>query len=159
MKGKAGKILGKSGSLTTNGDLSSKTITSLTTIGREGPTMAEAQRAATLLRILQGEPGSLINNPWVQNIWFSTSFQWPAPWALIVPANPISLEVDPERPLNDSQQVAVQHMLSMDDKDRIVLIQGPPGNFDRFSCNILYNLLANRNWQNKCHFLFRRKSH
>lgn len=102
-------------------------ITSLTTVGREDPTAAEEKRAAIVLQILQGDIGLLTDNPWIQNIWFPSdgSFAWPAGWnipTVVSPSGNLG-----RHNLNDSQQQAVQSMLSMTDSHRLCLIQGPPG--------------------------------
>lgn len=112
----------------------SREVISVTSIGRDDPTTAEAQRSATLLRILQGTEQLLVDSPWIQNIWFPEadgSFTWPDTdeWKPVPPR----LKLLPkgtkltQHPLNASQQIAVNTMLSIDSQHRLVLIQGPPG--------------------------------
>jgi hypothetical protein len=160
LNAQAGAVSGRSGIVNTAGNLGGKDVVAVTTYGREGLTKSEAQREATLLRILQGDKGGFSANPWVQNIWFpSDTPKWPAPWAVIIKANPEPFEVDPDRPLNDSQQLAVKHMLSQEDEDRIVLIQGPPGKFYHLVYYVLREIsFAVRDRQNQRHFLFRAES-
>ena len=132
-----GKVTGKSGEVITDRHLHGKRITSVTSIGRDDPTTAEAQRAATVLRILQGSEKLLDESPWIQNIWFPLNddglLTWPEEWSEksknltkssiqrpeSAPASTLSL--------NSSQQKAVNYMFSPKDDHRITLIQGPPG--------------------------------
>lgn len=116
-----------------------KTVTTLTSIGRDDPTTAEAQRAATILRILQGTDKLLVDSPWIKNIWFPPDNDglliWPEDWSTASSrVRPFaSRSADPpdgnlgRHSLNASQQEAVNTMLSPKDTHRITLIQGPPG--------------------------------
>ena len=130
-----GEVKGRSGNVNTDRRLGGKAIISVTSIGRDDPTTAEAQRAATVLRILQGSEKLLDESPWIQNIWFPSDdnvlLTWPKEWSekskphlkssIQKTAPPSTL------PLNPSQQTAVNHMISSKDDHRITLIQGPPG--------------------------------
>jgi hypothetical protein len=130
LKGKTDKVSGKDAIINVDASLAGKEVGTVRTVGREGRTNAEEQRELAVLLILQGN-GSITENPWFQNIWFSSDSQtWPPSWK-VVKKKPVSLDVDPERPLNDSQMDAIQHMLSEEDNDRIVLVQGPPGKPNR----------------------------
>ncbi|KAJ7285109.1 hypothetical protein C8J57DRAFT_709618 [Mycena rebaudengoi] len=113
----------------------SKTILSIKSIGRDDPTTAEAQRAAAILRILQGKTELLTENPWMQNIWFpapadeSGNFEplrWPPDWSN-GPSDKSAKDNLDRLNLNRSQQTAVDTMLSRTDTNRITIIQGPPG--------------------------------
>lgn len=117
-----------------------KSVARITTIGRDGPTLAEAQRVAKILRILQGSEDVLSENPWIQNIWFPSGDDhilcWPETWSTSssLPSRSTPPVVAPSsngnpvrHPLNQSQQTAVDTMLSPSNKDHIVVIQGPPG--------------------------------
>lgn len=137
-RGHIGRVSGKSAALSVAHSLSDKSITTLTSIGRDDPTTAEAQRAATVLRILQGKQKLLDESPWIRNIWFPSdngSMTWP-------PHSPsLSSESQPpssapgvspggnqgRHSLNSSQQEAVNTMSSALDAHRITIIQGPPG--------------------------------
>ncbi|KAF9456617.1 hypothetical protein BDZ94DRAFT_335007 [Collybia nuda] len=140
--GQIGGVTGKDAALSTIRSLSGKSIGStLISIGRDDPTTAEAQRAATVLRILQGNTQLLDNSPWIKNIWFpddDLNLFWPEEWSL--PASPPynsqssndSVKSPPSspmvlQPLNPSQQEAVNTMYSPEDAHRITIIQGPPG--------------------------------
>lgn len=136
--GVIGTVRGKSGNLVTDSRLQGKTIKSITSIGRDDPTTAEAQRAATVLRILQGSQKLLDESPWIQNIWFPSDeglLTWPEEWSAKStkpPKPPSKSSTDKPTPasthqLNKSQQKAVNYMLSPKNDDRIMLIQGPPG--------------------------------
>ncbi|KAH9481599.1 ATP-dependent helicase NAM7 [Psilocybe cubensis] len=132
VKGTMAGVSGKVGSVNTNNvAFADKTITVVTSIGRDDPTTAEAHRAATVLRILQGSDKLLDRSPWIQNIWFPSSdggpLIWPKEWSMPRAApifKPISFKA---LQLNSSQQLAVNSMMSEKDDHRIVLVQGPPG--------------------------------
>lgn len=132
--GVMGAVRGRSGNVNTDRSLGGKTILSVTSIGRDDPTTAEAQRAATVLRILQGSEKLLDESPWIQNIWFPPDdgpLTWPEEWSE-KPRTPLQLSIQKPAPasalpLNPSQQTAVNYMLSSEDDKRITLIQGPPG--------------------------------
>lgn len=137
--GVMGKVTGRSGNVDTAPDLQGKVIMSVTSIGRDDPTTAEAQRAATILRILQGSEKLLDESPWIQNIWFPLDddgiLTWPKEWSEqpqrpqpgnpSSPTKPLNQQLQPQ--LNSTQQTAVNRMLSSKDDHRITLIQGPPG--------------------------------
>lgn len=141
VRGQTGGVHGRIASINTEHSLQEKTILKVTTIGRDDPTTAEAQRAATVLRILQGNLGLLSDNAWIQNIWLPSSdhpdlLVWPEAWSsssvLPVSRAPTSNSQNPSDSksrisLNKSQMLAVDTMLSSADTNRIVLIQGPPG--------------------------------
>ncbi|KAJ7650186.1 hypothetical protein FB45DRAFT_11766 [Roridomyces roridus] len=119
----------------------SKTILKIHSIGRDDPTTAEAQRAAAVLRILQGKFELLDNNPWFKNIWFPApqneagNFElliWPPEWTVasrkgVSSSAPSKSDNLARRILNKSQQEAVNTMLRRNDTNRITIIQGPPG--------------------------------
>jgi HrpA-like RNA helicase len=139
--GVMGAVKGRSGNVYTDRHLDGKVITSVTSIGRDDPTTAEAQRAATVLRILQGSEKLLDESPWIRNIWFPADNDgpliWPKEWSeksksessLKLPdrADPKTAPSKSTVPLNSSQQDAVNTMFSTNDDHRITLIQGPPG--------------------------------
>ncbi|KAF8239685.1 P-loop containing nucleoside triphosphate hydrolase protein [Tricholoma matsutake] len=137
--GHVGSIKGRTGALSATHSLSDKTITTLTSIGRDDPTTAEAQRGATVLRILQGNYKLLDENPWITNIWFPSDdgvMIWPnSPSLTSQQAAPLlshTSVVSPGRNqghhnLNSSQKEAVNTMFSTMDSHRITIIQGPPG--------------------------------
>ncbi|KAF8071840.1 P-loop containing nucleoside triphosphate hydrolase protein [Lyophyllum atratum] len=133
--GQVGRMSGKSAPLVADRSLNDKTVTTVISIGRDDPTTAEAQRAATILRILQGFDKLLTDSVWIQNIFFpgdnsSEGLLWPISWSdsnesipSIIPANPPPVLLQ----LNPSQQDAVNTMYSTLDEHRITIIQGPPG--------------------------------
>ncbi|KAJ7067044.1 hypothetical protein C8F01DRAFT_657182 [Mycena amicta] len=109
-----------------------KTILTITSIGRDDPTTAEAQRAATVLSILQGRIALLSDNIWIKNIWLPPSkedigLQWPPTWSKVPPPTTAKSEEDNLDRLNASQRQAAEAMLDPKDENRFVLIQGPPG--------------------------------
>ena len=138
VRGQIGKVNGKSGALSAQRSLSDKSITTLTSIGRDDPTTAEAQRAATVLRILQGSQKLLDESPWIRNIWFPSDDEvmtWPNSPLTSQRAGPSLPQASGASPggnqgrhnLNSSQQEAVNTMASSMDSHRITIIQGPPG--------------------------------
>ena len=132
-QGIMGEVQGRSGNVITGRRLDGKVIKSVTSIGRDDPTTAEAQRAATVLRILQGSDKLLDESPWTQNIWLPLNdnglLTWPKEWSEENSKIPLKPKTAPpsQLPLNPSQQVAVNRMFSCKDDYRITLIQGPPG--------------------------------
>ncbi|KAG6900797.1 hypothetical protein C0993_000116 [Termitomyces sp. T159_Od127] len=137
-RGQVGRVRGRTGPLQANHSLDGKTVTSVVSIGRDDPTTAEAQRAATVLRVLQGYEQLLDDSPWIQNIFYpSDDVDAPLPWPLtwsepcgISPTcpSPVSMTLPTQHlELNSSQQVAVNTMCSSLDADRITIVQGPPG--------------------------------
>jgi AAA domain len=139
VRGEIGGVDGRSGTLSTTHSLSDKVITTLTSIGRDDPTTAEAQRGATILRILQGTHKLLDESPWIRNIWFPSDdgvMTWPDSQPSIFqqasPSLPHASGASPSgnqgrHNLNSSQQEAVNTMSSAMDSHRITIIQGPPG--------------------------------
>ncbi|KJA19523.1 hypothetical protein HYPSUDRAFT_143668 [Hypholoma sublateritium FD-334 SS-4] len=138
VNGSVASVLGKAGYINTGpGDrkLTDKVVGTVISIGRDDPTTAEAQRAATILHILQGSEALLDESPWIQNIWFpdsdNTTLLWPKEWKQTTQLPRMPLRPPPpqpsKRPLNASQQLAVNTMVSETDEHRITIIQGPPG--------------------------------
>ena len=139
VQGHIDKVSGKSGVLSTQRSLSDKSITTLTSIGRDDPTTAEAQRAATVLRILQGTQKLLDESPWIRNIWFPRDdgvMTWPnspqltSKRAGLSPSHTSGVSPSGNQgrhSLNSSQQEAVNAMSSSMDSHRITIVQGPPG--------------------------------
>ncbi|KAF7424522.1 hypothetical protein PC9H_009829 [Pleurotus ostreatus] len=129
LTGTTARVDGQSARMVTDESLNSRNITNIVSVGRDEPTLAQRQRANTLLRILQGEVGLIDNNPWIQNIFFynGSALVWPPDW------HPPSSKQAPSNcnldrlNLNPSQNTAIQAMLSTSSKDHIVIIQGPPG--------------------------------
>ncbi|KAF9496717.1 P-loop containing nucleoside triphosphate hydrolase protein [Pleurotus eryngii] len=129
LTGTTARVDGQSARMVTDESLNSRNVTNIVSVGRDGPTLAQRQRANTLLRILQGEVGLIDNNPWIQNIFFynGSTLVWPPDW------HPPSSKQAPSNcnldrlNLNPSQNTAIQAMLSTSSKDHIVVIQGPPG--------------------------------
>ncbi|KAH9850369.1 P-loop containing nucleoside triphosphate hydrolase protein [Lenzites betulinus] len=117
------KINGRQTALKANINLEGRAITSITTQGRDAPTRAEQQREITMLRALQGKE-ELSDSPFLKYIFEqSDQFTWPETF-------PVSDTIPPivsTRPLNGSQEKAVEAMLSNDNNQRLLIIQGPPG--------------------------------
>ncbi|KAF4614778.1 hypothetical protein D9613_003277 [Agrocybe pediades] len=94
------------------------------TVGKEAPTLAEQWKTTILLDALRN-PTSLINNPFINALWFpETRVSWAAiPRTKQCPA----LYFPSERKLNVSQERAVQAILSNKNDHRVLLVHGPPG--------------------------------
>ncbi|KAJ7170755.1 P-loop containing nucleoside triphosphate hydrolase protein [Mycena crocata] len=137
--GRSGGVDGRSANLDIPQQLdNSKIILNIQKIGRDDPTTAEAQRAAAVLRVLQGDLALLTDNPWIKNIWFPAASEsgldllvWPLEWSgsrgKTPPPPTVPSDNLDRHNLNKSQQEAVDTMLSRTDTNRITLIQGPPG--------------------------------
>ncbi|TFK87476.1 hypothetical protein K466DRAFT_490831 [Polyporus arcularius HHB13444] len=122
--GQVGAVNGRDTSITTNTNLEGRTITGIVTQGRDGATVADRARYDSVLRTLQGQD-NFFDNAFLKYIFNPSDpdFQWPDtfPVADTIP------EVVSTRPLNDSQQLAVERMLSLTDEHRLTIIRGPPG--------------------------------
>ncbi|KAI0331917.1 P-loop containing nucleoside triphosphate hydrolase protein [Cubamyces sp. BRFM 1775] len=114
---------GRDVKLQANASLVGREITGITTEGRDGPTRADYQREHTMLRALHGEI-KLFDNPFLQLIMGSPD---DVVWPDTFPTSETIPPVVTSRPLNASQQRAVEAMLSNTNDHRITLIQGPPG--------------------------------
>jgi primosomal protein N' len=111
--------------LRADGDMAGKAVDTITTFGKEDPTLVEVKRAKKLLEALQGKITDF--GPWNHKISFGENVKWPAEWSQS-PTLPIKLKPDTiPRPLNTSQQKAVCCMLDETDSTRLTIIQGPPG--------------------------------
>ncbi|KAH9903023.1 P-loop containing nucleoside triphosphate hydrolase protein [Cubamyces lactineus] len=114
---------GREVKLQTDTSLVDREITGIITQGRDGPTMADQQREHTMLQALHGDI-KLFDNPFLQLIMGSPdNVTWPDTF----PTSDTIPPVVTSRPLNPSQQRAVEAMLSNTNDQRITLIQGPPG--------------------------------
>ncbi|OCH94374.1 P-loop containing nucleoside triphosphate hydrolase protein [Obba rivulosa] len=121
MHGRTADVSGRSASIRANMSLEGKTITSFITAD-DRPTNLESRKAQSTLHALQGKEHIFVN-PFLNFIWFrDDDFTWPEAWT------PVSdIPICSQRPLNDSQLTAVEHMLTMSDDTRITMIHGPPG--------------------------------
>ncbi len=134
-----GAVSGRTGHISSNQDIlmANKEVVTVTSIGRDDPTTAEARRAAIVLQILQGQEKLLDTSPWINNIWFintlDTDLSWPTEWSQTPSTNSPRLPLPKphksiqQRVLNSSQQTAVNAMLSEQNGYRITIIRGPPG--------------------------------
>ncbi|PSS19948.1 hypothetical protein PHLCEN_2v3121 [Hermanssonia centrifuga] len=125
VQGRASEADGRRGVVKAEGVImEGKAVVSVTTIGQDGPTLAEQQKAATILRMLQDQ-SELLDNPFLRTIWpDGKEVVWPTLSASLSTEAP-SLACS--QPLNHSQRGAVEQMLSSTDASRITMVQGPPG--------------------------------
>jgi hypothetical protein len=127
LPGDVNRVRGKSAGLDVGHNLEGKNITSITTIGRDGPTLAERDRDDAILSMLQGIL-PLFENHWMKAIWMpSEPVIWPENFAPPPDAPAIEVITHAKAPVNSSQRVAVTKMLSPSLDTNITLIQGPPG--------------------------------
>ncbi|THG99082.1 hypothetical protein EW026_g3215 [Hermanssonia centrifuga] len=125
VQGRASEADGRRGVVKAEGVImEGKAVVSVTTIGQDGPTLAEQQKAATILQMLQDQ-SELLDNPFLRTIWpDGKEVVWPTLSASLSTEAP-SLACS--QPLNHSQRGAVEQMLSSTDASRITMVQGPPG--------------------------------
>lgn len=117
------EVKGRMATLKNSGIVEDKTVSVLATMGRDGPTLAEKNKAGVLLRIFQ-EASTVTQNPFSRLIWpDGSAIEWPE--ALLVLEDTPAITYD--FPLNDSQIGVVQNMLSLSNSTRITMAQGPPG--------------------------------
>lgn len=109
-----------------NLSLDGKVITAISSQSRSTPTHAQARLAEDILLMLQSKIG--FDNPWISHIWdLPDKAPWPEDTALpITSTSPVLIE-NPQYPINSSQTLAIESMLSSDVKEKITIIQGPPG--------------------------------
>ncbi|KAI0671739.1 P-loop containing nucleoside triphosphate hydrolase protein [Trametes maxima] len=116
-------VNGRYGLLKTNINLNGRTVTSVVSQGRDDPTNADQMRDKTVLQALQGRQ-KIYGSPFLQYIFqHSDDFTWPGNF----PDSDSIPPIVPTRPLNESQQQAVTHMLTNNHNTHISIIQGPPG--------------------------------
>ncbi|KAI0775212.1 P-loop containing nucleoside triphosphate hydrolase protein [Trametes elegans] len=125
-KGTVDAINGQLTGIATDVSLEGRIVKSIVTQGRDGPTLAESQRANIVRQALQGKV-DLLDNPFLRYIFKrgDGDFAWPETFPTSDTTPPI-IQVS-TRSLNSSQQCAVEHMLTNADGDRVNIIQGPPG--------------------------------
>ncbi|KAK0223285.1 P-loop containing nucleoside triphosphate hydrolase protein [Armillaria fumosa] len=140
-RGQVAFAKGRDATLTFDGSVKNKIVDSITSKGRDAPTTAEAKRDGVIRRTLQGDLTVFRDNPWISNILLhhdsidsdtDHDLEWPKDWFPPSRPNGQMLTIMPppdsgnpaRQHLNDSQQLALDHMLS---SDPITLIQGPPG--------------------------------
>lgn len=125
LPGGASNVRGKTAGLDVEHNLEGKRVTSITTMGRDGPTQAELECSNAILSMLQGTL-PLLDNHWMKAIWLPSE---PVDWPFTPPPNAPAIEIvtHPKAPLNTSQCSAITKMLSPSLDDNITLIKGPPG--------------------------------
>lgn len=122
--GRVHDVQGRSATVKASGLIEGKTVISLASTVRDGPTMAEKDKAAALLRIFQ-EKSTVSQNCFLRTIWpDGKELVWPESMLTTSDTPPIVYD---SSPLNNSQQAAVNQMLQLTNSSRITLNQGPPG--------------------------------
>ncbi|KAF7327654.1 Regulator of nonsense transcripts 1 [Mycena kentingensis (nom. inval.)] len=121
--GKTKFVDGRAAQIALTEDFQGDTIR-VTTVGREDPTKLEQRRELAILRGLQ-QSTTLLDHPFFQAIWLPS--ETPC-WARVPGCgeHKVSLYY-PHAQLNGSQRDAVNAILSEDDCNRVMVVQGPPG--------------------------------
>jgi regulator of nonsense transcripts 1 len=103
---------------------SGASIVHIKTIGREEPTTAEGLRHQLLANVLQGQL-TILDHRFVQTIFFPELL---SPWPK-VSSKRVKRQISMAKamPLNGSQTLAVETIISLEDRHRVVLVHGPPG--------------------------------
>ena len=121
--GTVDSVNGRHATIITNASLEGRTVKSISTLGSNGPTNAERLHHTAVLQALQGAD-DYFQSPFLKYILQpSPDFQWPEDF----PTTDSLPDLVSQRPLNDSQQEAVQHMLMNTEETRLTIIRGPPG--------------------------------
>ncbi|CAK5269394.1 unnamed protein product [Mycena citricolor] len=155
---RVGNVVGRRANLANSYDHldNSKVVLTVHSIGRDDPTTAEARRALTVLHMLQGQHNLFSNNPWTKNIWLPSSdsapglLTWPDQWAQEAPVLCSVDNLGRHKNLNQSQQDAVDAMLSNKNDHHIVLVQGkpsPPGTGKTSVIATFVNAAVSMNYQ------------
>jgi primosomal protein N' len=127
LPGGAAQVRGKSAHIDVEHNLEGKSITAITTFGKEAPTQAEADRWLSILSMLQGVL-PLLDNHWMRAIWLpSQPVNWPESFTLPPDSPAIEIQEHSDAPLNESQHTAITRMLSSSLDTRLTLVRGPPG--------------------------------
>ncbi|KAI0694620.1 hypothetical protein BC835DRAFT_1000519 [Cytidiella melzeri] len=117
-------VSGRLGVLKAAGAVEGKSIIAVASVDPDAQTLAEQRRDATILSVLQ-RTSPLFDNPFLRTIWpDSDDVIWPEE---TFPVSDTPPPLSYQHPLNESQQLAVEAMLSLTNTSRITVIQGPPG--------------------------------
>lgn len=116
------KVNGRTATVSLQAALHGTRICSVTTIGKEAPTSAEAMRCDVILKALQ-DTSDIMRSPFVCHIYLNEVASWAG---IPPPSSDVALQF-PGRELNTSQKKAVNAILCNDDANRITLVHGPPG--------------------------------
>nr|VWO96194.1 Carn_acyltransf domain-containing protein [Ganoderma boninense] len=116
-------IIGRNVALKAGSSFEGRVIKSISTEGADGPTNAQRQRSDAVLQVLEGK-SDLLQNPFLKYIFEPSS---EPTWPETFPNVDTIPDIVTTRPLNRSQQRAVEHMLLNTNETRMTIIQGPPG--------------------------------
>ena len=122
--GRANEVAGRKATLKMGAFMENKTVSSVTSVGPAGPTMAEQQKSAAVLATLQGD-SKVADSPFLKMMYpDGQDVVWPESFTVLDETPPLAFD---KRPLNDSQEQAVQAMLTLNNSSRLTMIHGPPG--------------------------------
>lgn len=113
-------VSGRAATVSLKGAFKGETIHSVTTVGREEPTNAEAQRSMILLKSLQRSI-TLWKQPLVRRVWFPPDSSSPRSSQPTSTSKPLYF---PSRTPNSSQVQAIEAILSDHAQEQVVLIHG-----------------------------------
>lgn len=121
--GRTAALRGREARLETTSALDGRQIVSVASDDYNRATNADIQKEITILAALQSKI-ALFTNPFLQYMFMpDDEIEWPEPAEPAFNDPPLIFS----RPLNDSQQLAVRHMLSSEPGEHITVVQGPPG--------------------------------
>lgn len=124
MTGTAAETQGRIATLKAQGIMANKVVSSVQSVGPAGRTLAEQEKAAVILAMLQGE-SKLFESPFLRTIYpDGQDIVWPESLQTLPDTPPVIFD---QRPLNPSQEKAVVAMLTLDNDSRFTIIHGPPG--------------------------------
>ena len=124
IKGHVSKVQGRTVKVTPHSQFTAK-ITSVVTIGKEELNGAETSRANLILNTFKGYD-NLLSSPFIRRIFFPGYPLHTLKWPTLPTSQPrINFTY---RPLNSSQQKAVERCLSNKEEDRhvIIVVSSPP---------------------------------
>lgn len=138
-RGEVEDTSGRRGAIRVDHQMSTEQVLAIKSIGPNQKTRSEREKKKLILQALQKRTAISEKNPWIKAIWPLQNGEpavpaWPDEWQLEdktsgkMVTNFSNPDNTPkEKPLNDSQQIAIDAMLSDLNDHRIVLVQGPPG--------------------------------
>jgi len=146
------KVNGKRLKLAVGGDMDGKKIVALTQMGQDESTAAQAEISHLFLRALQGQD-SILQNPWMQHILGHGAASWPEDFFSSEEDSSSVSSIDclSNTPLNKSQTIAIDCMLSHTKDKCVTIIQGLLFVYKHYIIALSSCIRAPRNRKNKCY--------
>jgi len=117
-------VTGKAAEIHLDSSLHGSTVNSVVTLGKEKGTQAENLRRQIVFMILR-RASNLHEHPFFR--WIYLGKPEAGSFLDFPKSKPIPIIHPPSHLLNDSQQKAIESILSMHENQRLVVIRGPPG--------------------------------